>query len=114
MAGVAAGIISDRFTVHVPPAARVPSVARPVPGRTVALVVRVETVPAPVVVRGKSVTTKFPAAGLNPPPALPNGSAVVLAMAIPVSKGPVLLAYGRSIVVFADTILTTVSGPMSA
>jgi hypothetical protein len=114
MAGVAAGINSDRFTVHVPPAANVPSVPRPVPGRTVALVVKVEVVPAPVVVRGKNVNAQVPAVGAWPPLAIPNGSAVVLAKAIPVSNGPVLLPYGSKNVVFAATILMILRGPRSS
>jgi hypothetical protein len=47
------------------------------------------------------VRVKVPALGVAPPPDAPNGSRVVLAIAIPVSYAPTFIAYGISIVVFA-------------
>jgi hypothetical protein len=97
----------------VAPGARVPSDDRPVPGLTVELVVNENDVPAPVAVVGKKFNTKVPLAGVAPPAPAPNGSAVVLATARPVSNGGNTNAYGISIVVLAGTMLTTVSGPTS-
>lgn len=100
-------------TVHVAPAAKVPSDDNPAPGRTVELVVTENDVPAPVAVVGKKFKVTVPLAGVEPPPPTPNGSAVVLAIAKPVSNGGRNNAYGMSNVVFAGTMLTTVTGPTS-
>lgn len=90
-----------------------PSDDSPVPGLTVELVVSENEVPAPVAVVGKKLSTRVPLAGVAPPAPVPNGSAVVLATARPVSNGGNTSAYGISMVVLAGTILTTVSGPTS-
>jgi len=75
-------------TVQVAPAASVPSDDRPAPGLLVALVVKENVVPGPPAATvGKKFRVTVPAAGVAPPPVEPNGSAVVLAIARPVSNG---------------------------
>jgi hypothetical protein len=82
---------------------------------TVELVVKENGVPAPpVLVVGKKFSVSVPAVGTAPPPVVLNGSAVVLAMAIPVSYGGNVRAYGINIVVCVGRMLTTVTGPTSA
>lgn len=104
---------SLRSTVHVAPAARFPLASSPIPGRADALVVNANGVPAPVAVRGKKFRVTVPDVAVAPFDE-PNGSAVVLASAIPVSKAPSLTANGTSNVVVAGVIVTTVAGPTSA
>jgi len=79
----------------------------------VELVVNVNGAPAPVAEVGKKFNTVVPLAGVAPPEPAPNGSAVVFAIARPVSNGGNVSAYGMSSVVFAGTMLTTVTGPTS-
>jgi hypothetical protein len=98
-------------TVQVAPAGRFPLASSPIPGLAEALVVRVNDVPAPVAVRGKKYSISVPDVAVAPPPAEPNGSAVVLARAIPVSKAPSLTANGTSNVVVAGDIEMIVAGP---
>lgn len=101
-------------TDMVAPGARVPS--DDMPGNVaVLLVVNENGVPAPVPVAlfGKKLKTMFPAFGVAPPAPDPNGSAVVFAIAIPVSYGGATSANGINKVVLAGTILTIVSGPIS-
>jgi hypothetical protein len=106
---------SLRSTVQVAPAARVPSADRPIPGRVVALVVRLKAVPAPpVAARGKKSSRTVPDDAVAPPPPAPNGSAVVFAREIPVSNPRSLTANGTRSVVVAETIFATVTGPTSA
>lgn len=50
---------------------------------------------------------------MAPPAPVPNGSAVVLASARPVSYGGNVIAYGINSVVLAGTMLTIVTGPTS-
>lgn len=54
-----------------------------------------------------------PPPAVAPPPVDPNGSAVVFAMAIPVSYGLATIAYGINNVVCVGKMLTTVTGPTS-
>lgn len=71
-------------------------------------------VPAPpVAVVGKKLKVMVPLEGVAPPLPLPNGSAVVFAIARPVSNPPITTAYGMSNVVLAGTMLITVIGPAS-
>jgi len=92
----------------------VPSDAMPTPGLLVALVCRKQAVPAPVAVLGKKSNRRVPADAVAPPPPVVNGSAVVLAIEIPVSKEATFSARVINKVVLAGTILTTVTGPTSA
>src|ERR1051326_5480372 len=98
----------------VAPGASVPSEDIP-ENVAVLLVVSENGVPAPVPVElfGKKLNWIVPAFGDAPPPPDPNGSAVVFAMAIPVSYGGATSANGISIVVLAGTMFTTVNGPTS-
>lgn len=92
-----------------------PSDDRPEPGLTVELVVTVNGVPAPpVLVVGKKSNLIVPFWGIAPPPVEPNESAVVFAIAIPVSNGGNVSAYGINSVVLVGMIFTRVTGPMSA
>lgn len=82
---------------------------------TVELVVNANGVPAPpVLVVGKKLNVIVPVVAIAPPPLAPNGSAVVFAIAIPVSNGGNVSAYGINIVVLTGKMLTTVTGPTSA
>src|SRR5438067_1883730 len=99
----------------VAPAARVPS--DDMPGNVaVLLVVNENGVPAPVPVAlfGKKLNVIVPDLGVEPPPPVVNGSAVVLAIATPVSYGAATSANGINRVVLAGTIFTIVIGPTSA
>src|SRR5262249_33161822 len=69
--------------------------------------------PVPVELFGKKLNTSVPAFGVAPPPPDVNGSAVVFAIAIPVSYGDDTSANGISMVVLAGTMLTTVNRPTS-
>ena len=101
-------------TVQVAPAASVPSADSPAPGLTVALVVNENVVPAPPAdAVGKKLTVTVPAEGIAPPVVEPNGSDEVFATAMPVSNGAKTRPYGKSMVVLAGTMLTTVTGPRS-
>lgn len=102
---------SDSRTVHVEPAASVPSEDRPMPGLTVLLVVSVNAVPAPDAARGKKLSLIEPACAVAPPVAAPNGSAVVLANDTPVSNAPSRTANGTSRVVLAGEIVAITAGP---
>jgi len=99
----------------VAPGARVPSDDNPVKV-AVLLVVNENGAPAPLPVAlfGKKLNTIVPPFGVAPPPPSVNGSAVVLAMAIPVSNAPPTNANGIKRVVLAGTMLTMVTGPTSA
>jgi hypothetical protein len=99
---------------YVAPAGTVPSDAIPKPGRFVELVVKVHAVPAPVAVAGKKSNFRVPAEAAAPPPPEPNGSDVVFAIEIPVSNTPTFSAKGINRVVLAGTMLTTVTGVVSA
>jgi hypothetical protein len=101
-------------TTYVEPAGIVPSDAIPKPGLAVELVVNVHAVPAPVAVAGKKSNLSVPAEAVAPPPPVPNGSEVVLAIEIPVSNTPTFSANGINRVVLAGTMLTIVTGPTSA
>jgi len=63
---------------------------------------------------GKKFRFTVPEIGKAPPPVVPNGSAVVFAIAIPVSYGGNVRAYGINNVVCVGRMLTTVTGPTSA
>jgi len=77
----------------------------------VELVVNENGVPAPpVLVVGKKFIAIVPAPGVAPPPDEPNGSAVVFAMAIPVSYGGKVMAYGINNVDCVGKMLTIVTG----
>jgi len=92
----------------------VPSDDKPIPGLTVELVVSENGVPAPpVAVVGKKSSLMVPEVAIAPPPVDPNGSAVVFAIARPVSNGANVIAYGINIVVCVGKMLTTVIGPTS-
>jgi len=67
-----------------------------------------------VLVVGKKFADMVPAPAIAPPPVAPNGSAVVFAIAIPVSYGANVSAYGINNVVCVGKMLITVTGPTSA